>query len=168
MHGGVAILNYPSMLKKLHLQAIVAPVKKMTFNFCKSPIKFLECCAIGTPLIATNCQPYCDYMDKNMLFSDSTELKDKLLKLKFMSNGAYRNLVESNYKWLNSPHEDGDFCLKNYWLEDNLGIWIDMFRLKSKTLKLSLSKFIEQYEARKAEEDKKRIFKSENGVEITK
>lgn len=168
VYPSTAILNYPSMLKKLKLQAIVAPLKKTKFNFCKSPIKYLESCAIGTPLFATNCKPYSDYMDSKQLYDTPQQLKEMLLKLKFMSVGAYTNLIESNYAWLNSQHEDGDFTLTNYWLEDNLKIWIDLFRLRSKTMKISYSRFIEQYEARMKKENENTIFKNDNGVEIIK
>ena len=86
---GVAILNYPSAMENLHLQAVVAPIKDMEFNRCKSHIKFLECCASGIPLFASNTLPYSNVMKREFLFDDSDELKDKLLKLKFSSSGAY-------------------------------------------------------------------------------
>ena len=143
---GQPIVNYPSVLNNLNLQAIVAPIKKTTFNFCKSPIKYLECCAIGVPLFATNCPPYSDYMDSKFLFDSDIDLKAKLMKLKFSSSGAYRQIIETNWKWLNSPHRDGDFNLKNYWLEDNLGIWVSLFKLRQKTLVVSLKSIVKQME----------------------
>ena len=64
MHGGLPIMNYPSMLENLQLQAIVAPIAKTTFNFCKSFIKTMEAAAIGVPLFATNCLPYSRVMPR--------------------------------------------------------------------------------------------------------
>ena len=46
------ILAYPSALQKLQLQAAVAPLRMSEFNFCKSPIKYLECSSLGIPLFA--------------------------------------------------------------------------------------------------------------------
>ena len=64
VHGGLPIMNYPSMLENLQLQAIVAPIAKTTFNFCKSFIKTMEAAAIGVPLFATNCLPYSRVMPR--------------------------------------------------------------------------------------------------------
>jgi len=58
VHGGTPIMNYASKLENLQLQAIVAPIKKMAFNYSKSFIKTMEASALGIPLFATNCLPY--------------------------------------------------------------------------------------------------------------
>lgn len=71
VHGGVAILNYPSMLENLQLQAIVAPIKDMEFNRCKSHIKYMECAALGVPLFASDYLPYSRVMPKQQLFTTS-------------------------------------------------------------------------------------------------
>lgn len=166
VHGGVPILDYASKLENLHLQAIVAPIKRMTFNLCKSFIKTMECAAIGVPLFATDCTPYSRVMKPEQLFSTAEDLKQKLTKFKFSSNGAYKKMIEEQWRWLNSPCKEGDFNLKNFWLEDNLNIWIDMFRLKQNTLRVSLQKFIQNFEAKKAEEQKNTIAKSKTGKAI--
>lgn len=64
VHGGTAIMNYPSILEQLQLQAIVAPIKDMEFNRCKSFIKYMEAAAIGVPLFASNYLPYNRIMPK--------------------------------------------------------------------------------------------------------
>ena len=163
VHGGVPIMNYASMLENLNLQAIVSPIKKIEFNFCKSFIKTMECAAIGVPLYATNCLPYSRVMKPSQLFDTSDELREKLRKLKFGSVGIYKDIVESQWKWLNSPCHEGDFDLKNFWLEDNLNISIDMNRLKQKTLSVSYASFAQQYSARKTAEAQSVIAKSESG-----
>ena len=130
--SGVSIMNYPMLFSTLGLQAVVAPIKKTAFNFCKSYIKTMECAALGIPLYATNCLPYNRVMPREQLFDTGTELKDKLLKLKFSSSKIYKDKIEQQWKWLNSPQHEGNFNIKNYWLEDNLNIHIDLFRMRQK------------------------------------
>lgn len=168
VHLSEAILNYASKFDNLKLQAVVAPIKKGEFNYCKSHIKTMECAALGVPLFATNCLPYSRVMPAAQLFDTPTELKEKLLKLKFASAGAYQSMIGDQWKWLNTPCHEGDFDIKNYWLEDNLHIWIDMFRLRQKTINVGLNGFIVQYKKRKEIEAKNTIFKTESGMLITK
>ena len=167
VHGGLPIMNYPSMLENLQLQAIVAPIAKTTFNFCKSFIKTMEAAAIGVPLFATNCLPYSRVMPREQLFDDANELKKCLSQLQNMSSDSYKSMIERQWKWLNSPCKEGDFNLRNYWLEDNLNIHIDMLRIRSKTLHISMSSFVQQYEARMKKEAENTLFKNEN-ILITK
>lgn len=171
VHGGVPLLNYASKLENLKLQAIVAPIADIEFNRCKSFIKTMECAAIGVPLFASNYEPYKRVMPSSQLFNSGDELKQKLMKLKFgtsgeSSTGAYKKMIEAQWKWLNSPCKEGDFYLKNFWLEDNLGIWIDLFRMKQKTLNISLDSFVKQSEARKKEEESKVIKRSSSGEAV--
>lgn len=172
VHGGVPLLNYASMLENLQLQAIVAPIVDMEFNRCKSFIKTMECAALGVPLFASDCEPYSRVMPKDQLFSSGDDLREKLIKLKFGVKGessaaAYRRIVERQWKWLNSPCKEGDFMLKNFWLEDNLlDIWVPLFKLKQKTLNVSLSGFVTQFEARKKAEAEKLIKKSASGEAV--
>ena len=167
-HGGTAILNYPSTIENLHLQAIVAPIKDMEFNRCKSPIKYLECCASGIPLYASNMLPYSKVMRPEFLFSNQEELKEKLLKLKFSSSGLYRKIIEQNWKWFNSPMKDGDFQIRNGWLEDNLQIWVDMFRLRPKAPYCSMNLYWERKKKLMKERIENTIYADETGVEILK
>ena len=165
---GVSILNYPSVFHNLDLQAVVAPVKDMEFNRCKSHIKYMECCALGVPLFAKNIEPYSNVMEKKFLFDGPEDLKRKILDLKFMSVGAYRNMIESNWKYFNSPKKDGDRFVKNWWLEDNLDIWIEMFRLRNKGLNVSMAQYFERKKESEKNHSKNVVFKGENGVEIIK
>lgn len=166
VHGGVPITNYASMLENLNFQAIISPIKRMEFNYCKSFIKTMEAAAIGVPLFATNCEPYSRMMPETQLFNDEKDLESKLMKFKFMSAGVYRSIIEQQWKWLNSPIKEGDFNLKNFWLEDNLNIWIDLMRLKQKTLNISLQSVMTQIEQRKAQEQKNLIGQSESGEAV--
>jgi len=105
------IITYPSMLEHLQLQAVVAPLQKNEFNNCKSPIKYLECSAVGIPLFASDTLPYAGIVPSEFLFNTPDELKEKLRKLKFSSSGAYMKIIEGNWKWLNEPRKEGDFML---------------------------------------------------------
>lgn len=125
-----AILQYPSAIEHLQLQAVVAPLQDIEFNRCKSHIKYMECCASGIPLFASNCLPYKGVMPEAQLFNTQDELKDKLMKLKFGSVGVYRKIIEQQWNWLNSEHDDGDFHIKNCWLDDNMDIWMPLFQMK--------------------------------------
>ena len=42
------------------------------------------------------------------------DLKEKILKLKFMSSKIYQDIIERQWQWLNSPCHEGDFDLKNF------------------------------------------------------
>ena len=174
-HPGTTILNYPSALENLCLQAVVAPIIDMEFNRCKSHIKYIECCALGVPLFASNYKPYSGIMKPQFLFNDEKELEEKLKKLKFSSTGAYKSIIEDNWKVFNTPKKDGDFTVKNWWLEDNLQIWIDLFRLKPRAPTCSMKLYI----TRKQENEKQQklideqeknstILKTDDGVKIMK
>ena len=145
----------------------MAPIKKMVFNYSKSFIKYMEGASVGVPVYATNCLPYNRIMPEDQLFDTADELKQKLLKLKFTSTNIYKDKIERQWNWLNSPCKEGDFQIKNYWLEDNLNIYIDLFRLRNKTLSISYDSFSKQYEKRLEEQKNNTIFKNEN-VLITK
>lgn len=168
VHSGAMIYNYPSALEKLNLQAIIAPIRRMEFNFSKSFIKYMECAAIGVPLFATNCLPYDRIMKPSQLFNGSDDLMDKLTKLKFSSTGSYRSMIEQQWKWLNSPCHEGDFDLKNFWLEDNMDIWDNLMKLRPKTRGVSMGHVHSQIEKIETEAKNKTIYKNDSGVCITR
>lgn len=62
------------------------------------------------------------------MFDDQNDLQEKLMKLKFSSMGAYKKMVETNWNLINSAHEDGDFELQTSWMENNLGVWMSIFK----------------------------------------
>ena len=166
-HTGVPILNYPQKVNSLNLQAILAPIKKMEFNYCKSHIKYMEAAALGVPLFATNCLPYDRVMPERQLFNDQNDLKDKLIKFKQSSLGLYRKMIEGQWQWLNAKHHEGDFDINTYWMEPNLKIWIDIYRLRQKTLPVQFGVFTDSYELRQKMLKEKTIFKNDN-ILITK
>ena len=167
-YGGVAIMNYPSKLENLNLQAVIAPIKKTAFNFSKSFIKYMESAALGYPLFATDCIPYNRVMPNNQLFNTSSELKDMLMKLKFGSTGIYEKMIMNQWQWLNSPCQEGDFNLRNFWLEDNLNIHLDLARLRNKGIECSMSVYLKKKKENQEIRQKNTVFSNDNGVEILK
>ena len=160
VHGGTYIMNYPSVFDNLKLQAVVAPINPIGFNFCKSFIKYMEAAALGIPCYATKCLPYDRVMPERQLFKDGADLKEKLMQLKFnTSGGAYLKMVEQQWQWLTSRHKEGDFLCNGFFLEDNLGLFLDRFRLRQKSVPVSLDVFVKQYEERKRRERENVIFK---------
>ena len=61
------------------------------------------------------------------LFKSADELKDKLDKFAYMSAKGYASIIDSQWKWLNSPTEECGLKLNNWWLEANMGPWINLF-----------------------------------------
>lgn len=168
VHQGSAILNYASALENLHLQAVVAPIKDCVFNRCKSFIKYMECAAIGVPCYASNYLPYSRVMPRDQLYNTADELKAILLKLKFSSVGVYQKIIQQQWKWLNSPTHEGSFDLKNFWLEDNLNIHIDLRRLRQKPLNISFKLLAKNYEAMVKTEKDNTLFETPGGAKIMK
>lgn len=162
VHGGSPIYNYASAFHNLGLQAVVAAVNPIEFNFCKSFIKTMECAALGVPCFATNCLPYSRVMPREMTFGTSAELKEKLLRMKVLSPDRYRDIIEAQWKWLNSPHDEGDFHINSFWAEDNLRIYADLYRLRRKGYTVSLAQFVKQYDEHRRLEAENTIFKNEN------
>ena len=168
IHNGVPIMNYPSVFDNLALQAVVAPIQDIEFNRCKSFIKYMECSALGVPLFASKSIPYTTVMPENQMFTDGNDLKQKLLNLKFASSGVYQKIIETQWKWLNTPCHEGDFDLKNFWMEDNLNIWFDLSKLPSRCYSCSLKVYLDIKAKKEKEMKEKTVYSNENGVEILK
>lgn len=160
-HPGIAILNYPNKLKSLKLNAIVAPIHDGEFNRCKSNIKYLEAAAIGVPLFAQNMITYSKYMPENQLFNNSEDLHKKLLEFKFMSVGKFESMIEAQWRFLNTPHNECGIPANSWWMEDNISAWMAVFGMKKKAPTVSLSKFIEA--VKQQEEKNKTTTMYENG-----
>lgn len=143
VHRSAPITNYPALINSLNLNAIVAPIIDGEFNRCKSNIKWLECCALGVPLFASNMITYNKYMPESQLFKNSDELLLKLEKLQMMSANIFSEIIAKQWKWLNSSTEECGWKLSNWWLEDNIDPWIKLFSMRQKGQTLSFSKFLE-------------------------
>jgi len=58
--------------------------------------------------------------------------------------------------------------LKNFWLEDNLNIHIDLRRLRQKPLQISFKLLAKNYEAMVKEEKENTLFETPGGAKIMK
>ncbi len=61
---------------------------------------------------------------------------------------------------------EGSFDLKNFWLEDNLNIYIDLKRLRQKPLNISLKLLGSNYEAMQKVEKENTLFETAGGAKI--
>jgi hypothetical protein len=180
VHRSAPITNYPALINSMNLNAIVAPIIDGEFNRCKSNIKWLECCALGVPLFASNMITYNKYMPESQLFKNSDELLLKLEKLQMMSANIFSDIIAKQWRWLNSPTEECGWKLSNWWLEDNIDPWIKLFSMRQKGQTLSFSKFLEvkKQQASKQQEPilqqtyinnkPEEVIFQKNGIEIVK
>lgn len=57
-HGWQHIMEFPTFLKSLNVDMLLAPLEENFFNECKSNIKMLEAAALGVPGVYSNSYPY--------------------------------------------------------------------------------------------------------------
>jgi hypothetical protein len=63
---------------------------------------------------------------------------------------------------------EGDFDLKNFWLEDNLNIHIDLRRLRQKPINISLTLLAKNCEETDRIEKENTLFETPGGAKIMK
>lgn len=164
-HPGVPIINYPKHLAALNLNLIVAPVQDCVFNRCKSNIKYLEAAAIGVPLFASDIPAYSDYMPKSQLFRTDKDLYEMIMKFKNMSVGAYGKMVESQWRFINTPHHECGIKSPNWWMEDNIGVWMQVFSMRKKPGVVSITRALELFKmSKKGDEEHPYYVDAENGL----
>ena len=119
-HKFVDLLDYPSKLFSLDIQAAIAPLANNTFNKAKSDIKWTEMCAMGIPCV---CQDLCTYEKAWWKFNTGDEMIDQLKSITNKA-GHYKNIGSKLYKQANS-----------YWLdnEENIGCYVDLFKYDYKS-----------------------------------
>ena len=162
-HGGVNIYNYPEKFASLQLNAVVAPLQDNEFNRCKSNIKWLECAALGIPLLAQNINTYSNYMPERQLFNNADDLLEKIQWLQKMSASVFGDIIENQWKWINSPHKEGGWNSPNWWLESNYEPWIKLWQMRHKSSELSLAKYIESKKRKEKEAKESVVFSKNNG-----
>jgi len=155
---GSDILHYPKLINDLQLQAVVAPLQDNTFNRCKSNIKLLEGAALGVPVIASDLPVYSKYTD--WTFKDNDELQAKLSDLLSVDKYHYKKIVQANYDFMNTPHEDAP---RGWWLENNIAQWAEVYKMRAKAIEFDYT----SYAKKKAEDDKPKLSLYKNdGLEI--
>lgn len=129
---GFDILNYPNGVSNLNLDAIIAPLHDNAFNRCKSNIKLLENWALGIPVICQDLPIYSKFVGKDYLFNNSDDLKKRVEWL-FADKHRYTTNVRKHYEILTKGN---DLAPNGYWLESNIKMHHDMYRLPKKTIKM--------------------------------
>lgn len=128
VHQSLPITMYPHIFKTIDPDVWVVPLLDLEFNKCKSDIKWLEACAAGIPLLASKISPvYTRHMPDSQLWTSADDLKQKLIEFTHMSAERYQSIVKAQWTWLNSPAEEVGYKLKNWWLEDNIDVWLPVF-----------------------------------------
>lgn len=164
-HAGVNIYNYPEKFASLKLNVVVAPLQDNEFNRCKSNIKWLECAALGIPLLAQDINTYRNYMPERQLFKTADDLFQKIEWFKKMSATVYGEIIENQWRWLNSPHHEGGWNSPNWWLENNYEPWIKVWQMRHKSSEISLARYLE-VKAQQQKEAEESIVLSKNNGEL--
>lgn len=71
-------------LRRINFDVCVAPLRQHPFNLSKSPIKALECAALGIPIVASDYGPYHDFVlhgETGLLFRTPGEMATHLTTL---------------------------------------------------------------------------------------
>ena len=110
----VNILNFPRLLKNLDTDFYLAPLKENIFNKCKSNLKYLEACAIGSVCIGSVFpdSPYSMIHDACQIRDNMTA--DDISKMFWNMNNPinWRYILDYQYKYINTM-----------WLENNIGLY---------------------------------------------
>ena len=116
-HPWVPIYDYPSKLASLKATVCVAPLVDNDFNNCKSDLKFIEACALGTPVV---CQDIATYKHTPYRFKTGAELVDVIDAI-VSSKDMYMKLSRKFRK-----------AAEPRWLEDNIDVYKELYCLPHK------------------------------------
>ena len=111
-----SLYDYPSLIKKVKANIMVAPLTDNIFNRCKSDLKFIEGCAMGIPAI---CQDMVTYSDAHYKFNTGDDMIDQIDTL-MKDKNAYMKAVRK-----------GRMVAETRWLEnpDNLNKYTELYTL---------------------------------------
>ena len=114
-HPWSPLMNYPSTIYNLNIQAMIAPLIDNNFNRAKSDLKILEADCFGLPIF---CQDMVTYKNADFKFTTGEEMI-KLIENEILRPGHYKNL---GYK-INKRAQ-------LHWLEneENIGCYEELYR----------------------------------------
>jgi glycosyltransferase involved in cell wall biosynthesis len=114
-HNYSPVVNYNETFKNIKANISIAPLLKNNFNRAKSHIKLTEAAAFGMPCI---CQSEIEpYEEAIYTFDTPSELDDQIKKLT-KDSGEYMKACRKSRMIAN-----------NHWLEDNIDVWDELYRL---------------------------------------
>jgi hypothetical protein len=111
-HSWTAIMNFPSTIHDLKINAVVAPLMDCTFNKAKSNIKYLESACLGIPGVF---QDLVTYKDAPLRFTDGKDMINKLNKL--LDNRQYYAKMSKQSR----------MYADTMWLDDHLDVYTDLY-----------------------------------------
>ncbi|MBV52720.1 MAG: hypothetical protein CL816_01480 [Coxiellaceae bacterium] len=111
-HKWVPIYDYPRKLASLKATVCIAPLVDNIFNNSKSDLKFIESCAMGTPVI---CQDMETYRHTPYKFSTGAELVDQIDAI--VSNKLTYMKISRKFRE----------AANNRWLEDNINVYKELY-----------------------------------------
>lgn len=90
-HPWQSLADYPSFIKKLNAQVMIAPLCDNNFNKSKSDIKFIEACVMGLPCMVQDMETYKNAPDF-LKFKNGDDLEQKIEALLKNKAAYYRNI----------------------------------------------------------------------------
>jgi hypothetical protein len=110
------VVNFSMTLKKINADFGVAPLIDIPFNRAKSNIKMLD---YWSSDIVTFCSDVLPYKNSELFFSGDWSKDKESIQNIFDDKERYQTIINNQNK-----------KLENYWLDNNLNIYMDMFGLK--------------------------------------
>jgi O-antigen biosynthesis protein len=94
-HPWQNLLNYPSFIKSLNPQLMVAPLQNNSFNRSKSDIKYIEACTLGIPCLCQDMETY-NTAPAALKFKTVEEFADKIDTILDWKNRSsyYKNIYK--------------------------------------------------------------------------
>ena len=118
----VNVLSYPNLLHSINADFIISPLKENVFNKCKSNLKYLEACAVGSVLIAS------DFDDSPYKCIDERCKIGKYMTSKHIDKMFWELCNKENYNEVLNKQYD---YINEMWLENNLNKYQNLFSEKA-------------------------------------
>lgn len=118
----VNVLSYPNLLHSIKPDFILAPLKENVFNKCKSNLKYLEACAVGSVLIASDFDdsPYKCVDERCKIQKTMTAKHIEKMFCELCKKDNYNDILSKQYDYINEM-----------WLENNLNKYQALFADKA-------------------------------------
>lgn len=114
----INILSYPNLLHSINADFIIAPLKENVFNKCKSNLKYLESCAVGSVMIgsAFTDSPYNCIDERCKIQKTMTAKHIERMFWKLCEKDTYNEILSNQYEYMNEM-----------WLENNISKYANLF-----------------------------------------
>lgn len=115
----INILEYPVLLNSINADFIIAPLKENVFNKCKSNLKYLESCAVGSVMIGSSFDdsPYNCIDERCKLHKTMNSKHIENMFWNLCEKDTYNEILCNQYKYIN----------ENGWLENNISKYTNLF-----------------------------------------